>query len=189
MTDTLIEVRDLRIHFFTDEGVVRAVDGTDLDIRRGKTLALVGESGCGKSVACRALLKIVHSPGKIVSGEILLHRNGSAEQAEAVDIAQLPPRGRRIRTIRGKEIAMIFQEPMSSLSPMYTGSVEGGSVGTAVGTAVGGTFVGARVGVGVAAGAQPAKTARTSNKSVTLRNISSFLLSYRASGLPLSPNS
>jgi oligopeptide/dipeptide ABC transporter ATP-binding protein len=120
MSDTLIEVKDLRIHFFTDEGVVRAVDGVDLTVKRGETLALVGESGCGKSVACRALLHIVHSPGRIVSGEILYHRNVGNGRSEVMDIAQLNPRGRRIRDIRGKEIAMIFQEPMTSLSPMYT---------------------------------------------------------------------
>jgi oligopeptide/dipeptide ABC transporter ATP-binding protein len=120
MPDNLIDVRDLKIHFFTDEGVVRAVDGTDLAIRRGKTIALVGESGCGKSVACRSLLQIVHAPGRIVSGEILFSPSGAAENAKRVDIAQLPPRGREIRGIRGKEISMIFQEPMSSLSPMYT---------------------------------------------------------------------
>ena len=120
MNETLIDVRDLRIHFFTDEGVVRAVDGTDLTIRRGKTLALVGESGCGKSVACRSLLQIVHPPGRIVSGEILLARHNEADHTEIVDIAKLPSRGGQIREIRGKEISMIFQEPMSSLSPMYT---------------------------------------------------------------------
>lgn len=120
MTETLINVRDLQIHFFTDEGVVRAVDGTDLVIHRGKTLSLVGESGCGKSVACRSLLQIVHPPGRIVSGEILFDQHGKAGDSEQVDIAKLPPRGREIRKIRGKEISMIFQEPMSSLSPMYT---------------------------------------------------------------------
>jgi oligopeptide/dipeptide ABC transporter ATP-binding protein len=120
MSETLVAVKDLKIHFFTDEGVVRAVDGVDLDIKRGKTLALVGESGCGKSVACRSLLQIVHSPGKIVSGEILYHQDAGNGFVEIVDIAQLNPRGRRIRNIRGKEIAMIFQEPTTSLSPMYT---------------------------------------------------------------------
>jgi peptide/nickel transport system ATP-binding protein len=120
MSETLVDVKDLKIHFFTDEGVVRAVDGVDLDIKRGKTLALVGESGCGKSVACRSLLQIVHTPGKIVSGEILYHRNMRNGLKEVVDIAKLAPRGRQIRDIRGKEIAMIFQEPMTSLSPMYT---------------------------------------------------------------------
>ncbi|MBN1313645.1 MAG: ABC transporter ATP-binding protein [Anaerolineae bacterium] len=120
MSETLVEVKDLKIHFFTDEGVVRAVDGIDLDVKRGKTLALVGESGCGKSVACRSFLQIVHSPGRIVSGEILYTRKNENGQGEVVDIARLNPHGRRIRSIRGKEIAMIFQEPMTSLSPMYT---------------------------------------------------------------------
>ncbi|MCB8968204.1 MAG: ABC transporter ATP-binding protein [Ardenticatenaceae bacterium] len=120
MSDTLIEVNDLKIHFFTDEGVVRAVDGVDLTIERGKTLCLVGESGCGKSVACRAFLQIVHSIGKIVSGEIIYHRRVDNNFEETIDIAQLNPKGRQIREIRGKEISMIFQEPMTSLSPMYT---------------------------------------------------------------------
>ncbi len=115
MTEALIEVSDLKVHFFTDEGVVRAVDGVDLAIPRGKTMALVGESGCGKSVACRAFLQIVHAPGKIVTGEIRYNYAG-----KPIDIAKLDPRGQQIRTIRGKEIAMIFQEPMTSLSPMYT---------------------------------------------------------------------
>jgi oligopeptide/dipeptide ABC transporter ATP-binding protein len=120
MADTLVEVKNLKIHFFTDEGVVRAVDGVDLTVERGKTLALVGESGCGKSVACRALLHIVHAPGRIVSGEIIYNQSIGNGLYETVDIAKLNPRGQRIREIRGKEIAMIFQEPMTSLSPMYT---------------------------------------------------------------------
>ncbi len=120
MADTLVEVKNLKIHFFTDEGVVRAVDGVDLVVERGKTLALVGESGCGKSVACRALLHIVHPPGRIVSGEIIYNQSMGNGLYEKVDIAKLHPRGHRVRDIRGKEIAMIFQEPMTSLSPMYT---------------------------------------------------------------------
>ncbi len=122
MSDTLVDVKDLKIHFFTDEGIVRAVDGVDLAVERGKTLSLVGESGCGKSVACRAFLNIVHPPGKIVSGEILFHRMFHEENRSngTVDIARLSPEGREIRDIRGKEIAMIFQEPMTSLSSMYT---------------------------------------------------------------------
>ncbi len=120
MADLLVEVKNLKIHFFTDEGVVRAVDGVDLTVRRGETLALVGESGCGKSVACRALLNIVHPPGRIVSGEILYNRSWGNGLSETIDIAKLDPKGRRIRDIRGQEISMIFQEPMTSLSPMYT---------------------------------------------------------------------
>ncbi len=122
MTDNniLIQVKDLKIHFFTDEGTVRAVDGVTFDIRRGKTLCLVGESGCGKSVTARALLQIIHRPGKIVGGEIILYRSLSDSLVEEINISDLQPKGRDIRSIRGKEISMIFQEPMTSLSPMYT---------------------------------------------------------------------
>jgi oligopeptide/dipeptide ABC transporter ATP-binding protein len=120
MVDTLLEVKDLHIHFFTDSGVVKAVDGVDLVIERGKTLCLVGESGCGKSVTSRAFLKIIHSPGKIVKGEMLYHQPLPDGTSKITDIAQLDEKGRPIRKIRGKEIAMIFQEPMSSISVMHT---------------------------------------------------------------------
>ncbi|GIK67236.1 MAG: dipeptide/oligopeptide/nickel ABC transporter ATP-binding protein [Chloroflexota bacterium] len=116
MAETLLEVKDLHIHFSTDAGVVKAVDGVDLVIKRGETLCLVGESGCGKSVASRSFLKIIHSPGKIVKGELLYHQS----DGPPIDIAKLDEKGRAIRRIRGKEIAMIFQEPMSSLSVMHT---------------------------------------------------------------------
>ncbi len=119
--NVLLKVRDLKVHFFTDEGVVKAVDGVDLDIEREKTLCLVGESGCGKSVTCRTFLQIVKKPGRIVSGEIVYYRdNGGKGQSPGLDLAQLNPQGRQMREIRGKEISMIFQEPMTSLSPMYT---------------------------------------------------------------------
>lgn len=118
MGEPLLEVKDLRIHFFTDEGVVKAVNGVDLTIERGKTLCLVGESGCGKSVTSRAFLKIIRSPGKIVGGEMLYHMAHGPQKI--VDIAQMDPKGKEIRQIRGKEISMIFQEPMSSLSVMHT---------------------------------------------------------------------
>ena len=114
--DALLDVKELKTHFFTDEGVVKAVDGVNLTLKRGQTLCVVGESGCGKSVTARSILRIVPTPGKIVEGEIRFrHRNGGS-----VDLAQLNPRGREIRYIRGGEISMIFQEPMSSLSPVHT---------------------------------------------------------------------
>ncbi|MBN2006945.1 MAG: ABC transporter ATP-binding protein [Anaerolineae bacterium] len=116
----LVQVKDLKIHFFTNEGTVRAVDGVTFDIRSGKTLCVVGESGCGKSVTARALLQIVHRPGKIVDGDIILYRKRGHDQIEEINISKLEPKGRAIRSIRGKEISMIFQEPMTSLSPMYT---------------------------------------------------------------------
>jgi peptide/nickel transport system ATP-binding protein len=99
---------------------VRAVDGVDLTIERGKTLCVVGESGCGKSVMARAILNIVPHPGRIVAGEIRFHRPSAHGGSDVVDIAALDPKGKPIRSIRGRHIAMIFQEPMTSLSPMYT---------------------------------------------------------------------
>lgn len=115
MTKTLLEVNDLKVHFFTDEGVVKAVDGLSYTMQAGKTLCLVGESGSGKSVSARALLQLISRPGRIVEGSIRYHH-----EAGTVDIAQLSPKGREIRRIRGNEISMIFQEPMSSFSPSYT---------------------------------------------------------------------
>ncbi len=114
--EALLEVKDVKTHFFTDEGIVKAVEGVNLSLKRGQTLCVVGESGCGKSVTARSILRIVPPPGEIVSGEILFRqRDGSA-----IDLAKLNPKGREIREIRGGEISMIFQEPMSSLSPVHT---------------------------------------------------------------------
>ena len=117
--DVLIDIRGLKTQFFLDEGVVKAVDGVDFTIHRNRTLCIVGESGCGKSITARSILQIVDRPGRIVEGEILFHRqtNGAAE---VIDLAALDPRGRAMRDIRGKEISMIFQEPMTSLSPVHT---------------------------------------------------------------------
>ncbi len=120
MAEPLIEISGLKIQFFTREGIVRAVDGVDLTIARGKTLCIVGESGCGKSVMARAILNIVHHPGRIVDGAIRFHRPVGHGSTEIVDIAALDPKGKPIRSIRGRHISMIFQEPMTSLSPMYT---------------------------------------------------------------------
>jgi peptide/nickel transport system ATP-binding protein len=111
----LIEVRDLATHFPTRTGVVKAVDGVSFSIPRGKTLCVVGESGSGKSVTARSILQIVDQPGRIVQGAMIFHR-----ESGPVDLATLDPRGKAIREIRGAEIAMIFQEPMSSLSPVHT---------------------------------------------------------------------
>src|SRR5918993_2873359 len=135
--DALLEVKGLKTHFFLDEGVVKAVDGVDLRVRRGETLCVVGESGCGKSVTARSILQLVERPGRIVEGEILFSHTprtesdgkagarseGSAtatEVREVLDLASLDPRSKAMRDIRGKEISMIFQEPMTSLSPVHT---------------------------------------------------------------------
>ncbi len=114
--DPILELRELKTYFFLERGVVKAVDGVTVSLGRKKTLGVVGESGCGKSVTFRSVMRLVQSPpGKIVEGEILLHR----KDGETVDIVQLDPRGRQLRDIRGAEIAMIFQEPMTSLNPLH----------------------------------------------------------------------
>lgn len=112
----LLEVRNLKTYFFLDEGTVKAVDGVDFDVKRGITLGIVGESGCGKSVTAFSILQLVTKPGRIVDGQILL----SPSKGKAIDLTTLPAHSRAMRDIRGKEIAMIFQEPMNSLSPVHT---------------------------------------------------------------------
>ncbi len=114
--DTILEIRGLKTYFFLERGVVKAVDGVDVAVGRRKTLGVVGESGCGKSVTFRSVMRLIQSPpGKIVEGEILLHSKDGA----TVDIVKLDPRSRQLRDIRGAEIAMIFQEPMTSLNPLH----------------------------------------------------------------------
>jgi len=115
-TGTLLEVRNLQTQFPTRSGLVKAVDGVSFTLERGKTLCIVGESGSGKSVTARSILQIVDQPGKITGGEMIWHR----ADGTTVDLAKLHPRSKDIRKIRGREIAMIFQEPMSSLSPIHT---------------------------------------------------------------------
>src|SRR5204863_8813684 len=109
---TILEVTDLVTHFPVRNGTVKAVDGVSFTLERGKTLCVVGESGSGKSVTARSILQIVDAPGRIVSGSMVLHRGDRT----SIDLAKLNPRGSEIRAVRGREIAMIFQEPMSSLS-------------------------------------------------------------------------
>jgi peptide/nickel transport system ATP-binding protein/oligopeptide transport system ATP-binding protein len=106
----LIRLRNLRTWFFTDEGVVKAVDGVSYEIPRGRTLGVVGESGCGKSVTALSILRLIpEPPGRIVEGEILF---------EGRDLVHLPEP--EMRHVRGNEISMIFQEPMTSLNPVFT---------------------------------------------------------------------
>lgn len=114
--DNLLVLKNLHTHFFTDDGVVKAVDGVSFSIPRGKTLCVVGESGCGKSITARSILQVVDKPGRIVQGDIFFYPDVNTE----VNITQLEPNSKDIRAIRGKDITMIFQEPMTSLSPMYT---------------------------------------------------------------------
>jgi peptide/nickel transport system ATP-binding protein len=118
--EPLIEVRNVKVYFYLDEGTVRAVEGITFDIERGKTLGVVGESGCGKSVTSQAIMQIVPSPGKIVDGQIFFYRYKDDGSVEKIEITKLDARGPEIRSIRGNEIAKIFQEPMTSLSPVHT---------------------------------------------------------------------
>jgi len=116
----VLQVENLRVHFFLDEGVVRAVDGVSFSVEPGKTLGIVGESGSGKTVIGQAILRIVPPPGRIVEGKILLQVENGRGQPTRLDLTSLDPHGRKARGIRGKDIAMIFQEPMNSFSPVHT---------------------------------------------------------------------
>jgi peptide/nickel transport system ATP-binding protein len=116
----ILQVENLRVHFPLDEGTVRAVDGVTFELAEGKTLGIVGESGSGKSVIAQSVMMIVPPPGKTVEGRILLQRNAKNGTSELVDLTRLDPKGKEARGIRGKDVAMIFQEPMSSFSPVHT---------------------------------------------------------------------
>ncbi len=115
-TDTILEIKNLQTHFLLDSGTIHAVDGVSLTVKRGKTLGVIGESGCGKSVTAHSILRLIPSPpGRIVGGEILLHRASGT-----VDLAKLNPSKAEMRSIRGNDIGMIFQEPMTSFGPLHT---------------------------------------------------------------------
>ncbi|WP_188896526.1 ABC transporter ATP-binding protein [Microlunatus endophyticus] len=136
----LLRIESLKTHFFVDDGPVRAVDGVTLTVPRGKTVCIVGESGCGKSITGRSVMGLVEHPGRVVDGHIWWspadgdqrssaggrnplrrsRRHAADSDQDAVDLAALDPRGEALRRIRGNEISMVFQEPMASLSPMYT---------------------------------------------------------------------
>ena len=110
MGETLLEVRDLKTCFYTEDGVVPAVDGVSFSVDKGETIGIVGESGCGKSVTSLSVMRLIpNPPGKIVGGEIIFEGENILEKSEA-----------EMRHIRGNEISMIFQEPMTSLNPVFT---------------------------------------------------------------------
>ncbi|MFW6328589.1 MAG: ABC transporter ATP-binding protein [Alkalispirochaetaceae bacterium] len=108
-SDALLEVKDLRTSFFTDDGEIKAVDGVSFALRSGETLGIVGESGCGKSVTSLSIMRLLSPPGKVVGGEVRLRGENILDYSE-----------NRMRELRGKEISMIFQEPMTSLNPVFT---------------------------------------------------------------------
>ncbi len=110
MSETILQVKNLKTYFYTEEGVVPAVDGLDFTLNDGETLAIVGESGCGKSVTSLSILRLIKNPpGKIIDGEILYRGEDLCKASE-----------KRMRQVRGDEISMIFQEPMTSLNPVFT---------------------------------------------------------------------
>jgi peptide/nickel transport system ATP-binding protein len=115
-TKPLLSVRNLRTSFFQDEGITRAVDGASFDVFPGRTLGIVGESGCGKSVTAQSILRIVDRPGRIVDGQIVLTRADGSQ----TDLVKLGANSREIRSIRGGDIGLVFQEPMTSFSPVHT---------------------------------------------------------------------
>ena len=118
----LLSVRDLKVYFNMDEGVVKAVDGVTFDVNPGQIFGIVGESGCGKSVTMKAVLRIVEPPGKIVHGEVLLRQQQQAGASGdgVIDLTKLDANGKEMRSIRGAEIALIPQEPMAAFSPVHT---------------------------------------------------------------------
>jgi oligopeptide/dipeptide ABC transporter ATP-binding protein len=123
MTEPLVEIKDLHVEFEVRDGIIHGVDGFTLTINRGETLGVIGESGCGKSVTAKAVMQMVPKPGKITGGEILYYQRDKYDPqkpTEVINITNLDPDGDEIRKIRGGEFAMIFQEPMSSLTPVYT---------------------------------------------------------------------
>ncbi len=113
----LLSVKNLKTYFSLDEGDVKAVDGVDFDVSPGQVVGIVGESGCGKSVTIKSVLRIIEKPGKIIDGKILFRRK---QTDELVDLAQLDGQGKEMRSIRGGEIALIPQEPMAAFSPVHT---------------------------------------------------------------------
>ena len=112
MPEPILEVRDLTVHFYTYAGVVKAIESVSFDVYKGETFALVGETGCGKSVTSRALTQLIESPGRIVKGSVIYHSDNGP-----VDLLKLNEE--EIREIRGKDIAYIFQDPHASLDPLY----------------------------------------------------------------------
>jgi peptide/nickel transport system ATP-binding protein len=129
MDQPLLSVRNLKTFFMMDEGTAKAVDGVSFDVQPGQVVGIVGESGCGKSVTIKSVLRIVQKPGQIVGGEILFRRQrrhgrglGSGPDAgtEVVDLVTLDAHGQEMRAIRGSEIALIPQEPMAAMSPVHT---------------------------------------------------------------------
>jgi len=119
MNQPLLTIENLKTYFYTDEGVVRAVDDVSLSIHKGRTLGLVGESGCGKSVTAMSVIRLISPPGRIAGGRVVLHANGAGgTRPQDVVLSELPEP--QMRSVRGGSVSMVFQEPMTSLNPVFT---------------------------------------------------------------------
>ena len=116
MEEYILQVKNLQTYFYMDTGVLKAVDDVTFNLKRHETIGIIGESGCGKSVTSHSIMRTIQPPGKIVGGEILY----SDGERPAVDLIKENPDGKYMRSLRGAQISMIFQEPMASLSPVYT---------------------------------------------------------------------
>lgn len=114
--NVLLTVENLKTHFFIDDGVIAAVEGLSFAVRRGETLGIVGESGCGKSITSLSIMNMVPPPGRIVAGRVAIRRKDGTEFV----VTDHEPKSREAREIRGGEIAMVFQEPMSAFTPVHT---------------------------------------------------------------------
>ena len=114
--DNILDVRDLRIVFEHDEGTVRALNGVDFHVSPGRSIGIVGEGGCGKTISAYSVLRILPRTARIVSGRIRFRR----ADGEVIDLAGLDANGKRMRSIRGGDISMIFQEPMTAFSPVHS---------------------------------------------------------------------
>jgi len=116
LNENVLEIRDLKTYFYGEEGELPAVDGVSISVKRGKVLALVGESGCGKSVTSFSVLRLIQDPGRIAGGQILLH----SSDGKTTDIAGLANKSEMLYQVRGGLVSMIFQEPMTALSPVHS---------------------------------------------------------------------
>jgi peptide/nickel transport system ATP-binding protein len=121
INQSLLEVQDLQTVFELDEGTVKAVDGVSFDVYPGRVLGIVGESGCGKSVTIKSILRLIDEPGRIANGSIRFRSKIlSNSSGEMIDLVKLPAKSQELRTLRGNEIALIPQEPMAAFSPVHT---------------------------------------------------------------------
>jgi peptide/nickel transport system ATP-binding protein len=123
--EIILRIKDLQTFFYTEIGVAKALNGVSLDIPARKVMGVVGESGCGKSVTALSCMRLLPKSARVLKGDITLYRpakmkDGKGTTVEEIDLLKLDPRGAEIRAIRGDELAMIFQEPMTSLNPSYT---------------------------------------------------------------------